>query len=80
MKYQNDHFEHYQWLDLARFSAALIVVLAHVRDFLFSDFGMLDEASRGPLVMAFYAVTRLGHEAVIVFFCSEWISGRGEGS
>ena len=59
---------HYQWLDFLRFAAALMVVLAHVRAFLFLDYGALDAGSRNIATAAFFAFTRLGHEAVIVFF------------
>lgn len=64
----NNRIIHYQWLDLLRFLAAFLVVLSHVRGFLFSDYGSLEHGSRGALTMLFYAFTRVGHEAVIVFF------------
>ncbi|WP_167395074.1 acyltransferase family protein [Variovorax boronicumulans] len=60
--------EHYQWLDFLRFTAALMVVFSHVRGFLFLDYGALDPSSRNFVTAAFFAFTRLGHEAVIVFF------------
>lgn len=55
-------------LDLLRFGAALVVVVAHTRGHLFVDFGGLDAASRGIGNAFFYFLTRLGHEAVILFF------------
>lgn len=60
--------DHYQWLDFLRFSAALIVVLSHARGFLFQEYGALPAESRTAAMAAFYAITRLGHESVIIFF------------
>lgn len=59
---------HYQWLDLLRFAAALLVVLNHSRNAVFEAYGALVPESRGALAAAFFATTRLGHEAVIIFF------------
>lgn len=56
------------WLDWIRFLAALCVVLGHIRGQVFVDYGSLDSTSQSFLVAAFFAVTRLGHEAVVVFF------------
>lgn len=60
--------QHYQWLDFLRLMAALTVVLGHARGFTFEDYGSLEPASQGILTAAFFALTRIGHEAVIVFF------------
>lgn len=59
---------HLQWLDSLRFLAAIIVVASHVRGQVFVDFGSLEDASRNLVTGIFFATTRLGHEAVIVFF------------
>lgn len=59
---------HYQWLDFLRFVAALLVVLAHARGFLFQEYSALDSDSRNLAVVAFYALSRLGHESVVIFF------------
>jgi peptidoglycan/LPS O-acetylase OafA/YrhL len=53
-------------LDAIRAAAALAVVAGHVRNFLFVDWGRV--STRAPFDYAFYFVTGLGHQAVIVFF------------
>lgn len=45
-----------------------MVLLTHARGFVFSEYGALDPADQGVLTAIFFAFTRLGHEAVIVFF------------
>ena len=55
-------------LDLARASAALAVLVDHVRDRLWVKFSDLPGDQHTPLVGAFFALTRLGREAVVVFF------------
>ena len=57
----------FYWLDLLRFVSALAVVLGHVRGLSFVQFGDLPESQKSIAVMIFFALTRLGHEAVIVF-------------
>lgn len=59
---------HYQWLDLLRWLAAIVVVLTHARHSVFQDYAALSVESRNLLVALFFSLTRLGHEAVIVFF------------
>ena len=59
---------HNPWLDWIRFGAALIVLLTHTRDVIFVEYSLLDPASHNFFVVIFYALTRLGTEAVIVFF------------
>lgn len=53
-------------LDMARGVAALAVLVGHVRGLFFVEYHDLPQHS--PLVSAFYAVTALGHQAVVVFF------------
>lgn len=60
--------QHQPWLDVLRFVAALVVMAAHVRAAVFADYASLMPESRHPAVAIFFALTRLGHEAVIVFF------------
>ena len=59
---------HYPWLDVMRFLAALMVVFCHSRNAFFLPYGELSPEQQTPFSMAFYALGRLGHEAVIVFF------------
>src|SRR5690348_8364135 len=59
---------HYEWLDLVRFVAALLVVAGHVRGTVFREYSALATDSRNLAVASFFALSRLGHEAVIVFF------------
>jgi len=58
----------YHWLDLVRFIAALMVVLVHARGHLFVDYGSLPVSDKTIGIAIFYALTRLGEEAVIAFF------------
>lgn len=53
-------------LDLVRGLSALLVLLAHIRAFLFKDLGEL--VNPGILTKAFYFVTGVHHQAVMVFF------------
>src|SRR5690348_5650474 len=64
----SERTSHYEWLDLVRFLAALLVVSAHVRGTVFREYSALAADSRNLAVASFFALTRLGHEAVIVFF------------
>ncbi len=54
------------FLDLIRGVAALLVMLGHLRAFLFIDYA--DAGVAHPLWKAFYLATGLGHQAVMVFF------------
>lgn len=58
----------YPWLDWLRFSAAILVVAGHLKSHLFVPWDGLDESGKTPTVAVFYAVSRLGTEAVAVFF------------
>jgi peptidoglycan/LPS O-acetylase OafA/YrhL len=53
-------------LDMVRGIAALAVMFGHIRGLFFLDYS--DLAAPSPAVTLFYAVTGLGHQAVMVFF------------
>jgi peptidoglycan/LPS O-acetylase OafA/YrhL len=53
-------------LDLVRGLAALLVMVGHLRAYIFQNYGEVSDT--GVLLKAFYFVTGLGHEAVIIFF------------
>lgn len=55
-------------LDLMRGLAALAVLVAHLRGNAFVEYGALPPSQHSSLTVLFFFVTRLGHEAVIVFF------------
>ena len=55
-------------LDLLRAAAAIMVLVGHVREFTWFDFGSLPPAQRGLPAELVFGLTREGHEAVIVFF------------
>ncbi len=56
---------HSPWLDAARALASLIVCFAHLRAFFLVDF---NAAGSGAIGQAFYLVTGLHHQGVMVFF------------
>ncbi|MBY5938043.1 acyltransferase family protein [Marinobacter nauticus] len=56
------------WLDWLRFSAAFVVLLTHARGIAFVEYGALSANDQNVFTMLWFAITRLGHEAVIVFF------------
>lgn len=58
----------YLALDLLRGSAALAVFLCHVRGASFVEFGALPVSQQTTTVAILFALTRMGHEAVLVFF------------
>lgn len=58
----------YVALNLLRGLAAFVVLLEHVRSLAFVEYSALPADDRNPLTMAFYALTRGGHAAVLVFF------------
>jgi peptidoglycan/LPS O-acetylase OafA/YrhL len=53
-------------LDFMRGAAAVLVCIGHLRSFLFLDFASI--ASPNLFEYAFYFITALGHQSVIVFF------------
>ncbi|MCC6652462.1 MAG: acyltransferase [Candidatus Eisenbacteria bacterium] len=56
------------WLDAVRFLAAFSVLVAHARASFFVEYGALPVEQQNALSGLFYALTRLGSEAVIFFF------------
>src|SRR4051794_3922354 len=54
-------------LDFLRGLAAFLVLSGHLRSFVFRSFAELEEHA-GLFLRAFYFVTGLGHQAVIIFF------------
>lgn len=59
---------HYYWLDLVRFTAAFLVLICHFRGAFFIEYTLLPPEQQNPLIFAFYSLTRLGTEAVLIFF------------
>jgi peptidoglycan/LPS O-acetylase OafA/YrhL len=57
---------HWPFLDMLRFSAALLVLLGHVRGLTLVPYAQI--AHRNPLTTAFYLVSGLQHEGVVIFF------------
>jgi peptidoglycan/LPS O-acetylase OafA/YrhL len=53
-------------LDMARGLAALIVLVGHLRSFVFVSYGELK--SHTPLELVVWAITGYGHQAVMIFF------------
>ena len=54
------------WLDLIRGCSALLVCLGHLRNAMLVDYSALVQPNIA--IKAFYALTSLGHQAVMVFF------------
>ncbi len=55
-------------LDLLRGLAAIEVFVGHVRDHSFVAYAALPADQHSPFMAAFFALTRMGREAVLVFF------------
>ena len=60
--------QHFYWLDLIRFLAAFEVMLCHYRGFFFVEYGLLPAEQQNIFSQIFYFSTRLGEEAVLIFF------------
>ncbi len=56
----------YPHLDMLRGMAAILVLVNHTRAFIFYPYGEI--RSDSPILVAFYGMTSLGHEAVVLFF------------
>jgi peptidoglycan/LPS O-acetylase OafA/YrhL len=59
---------HNAWLDWLRFLAAFEVVLTHARTVGFVEYAKLDPGSQTVAVAIWTALSRLGHESVLIFF------------
>lgn len=59
---------HFYWLDLLRFIAAFAVVMCHFRGAFFVEYSLLPPEQQGISSFVFYSMTRLGQEAVLIFF------------
>jgi peptidoglycan/LPS O-acetylase OafA/YrhL len=55
-------------LDIVRGLAAILVMLVHTRDASFVEYGAIPVASHSPIIFGLFAITRMGREAVLVFF------------
>ncbi len=55
-----------EFLNFARWTAAGLVVIEHVRNLLFVDYGLLE--TTGVASKVFYFLTGFGHEAVVILF------------
>ncbi len=60
--------QHFHWLDLIRFFAALCVVLVHVRGQVWETYSLLNPESQNIITTLFYALFSLGFIGVLVFF------------
>lgn len=60
--------DHFYWLDLIRFVAAFAVMACHFRGAFFTEYSLLPEEQHNAGISAFYFITRLGFEAVLIFF------------
>lgn len=68
IKISTEKSGHFYWLDLIRFVAALLVVAGHYRQEFFPAYNDLPLGQQGLFSSIFYASTRMGYEAVLVFF------------
>lgn len=70
---------HLPWLDLLRFIAAMVVLIGHYRASSFVEYGLLADSDKNILTQSFYLLTRMGGEAVLMFFVLSGylIMGRG---
>ena len=59
---------HLPWIDALRFIAAFLVMFCHAKNDFFLNYDKLPADEQGPAAFVFYVVTRLGPEAVFIFF------------
>lgn len=59
---------HLPWIDAMRFIAAFLVMFCHSKNDFFMNYDKLPADEQGPVAFVFYVLTRLGPEAVFVFF------------
>jgi peptidoglycan/LPS O-acetylase OafA/YrhL len=72
--------QHFLWLDWLRFTAALVVIVFHVRQQTFVAYGALPLEQQTFWVAILYALTRFGNEAVIAFFVLSGFLVGGKGA
>ena len=77
---KNTQTQHYQWFDLLRFLAAFAVLVCHGRGFFLPEYAALPLEQRNIFTFAFYSLTRLGGEAVVIFFVLSGFLVGGKGS
>lgn len=59
---------HLPWIDALRFIAAFLVMFCHSKNDFFMNYDKLPADEQGPVAFVFYVLTRLGPEAVFIFF------------
>lgn len=59
---------HLPWIDWLRFLAAFMVLLVHARGISLPEYGALPPEQQKPWLAAFYLLTRMRREAVLLFF------------
>ena len=64
----NPKHTHFYWIDLIRFLAAFAVLASHFRGAFFVDYASLPVHQQTLPIFCFFSITRLGHEAVLIFF------------
>src|SRR5262245_3727438 len=57
---------HWPFLDFVRFSGAVLVLVGHARGLLLVGIAQVDQPN--PMIRAFYLVSGLQHEGVLMFF------------
>ena len=63
-------------LNFLRWLSALMVVIGHLRSFLFVEYNLVE--NKTVFIKLFYFITGFGHQAVIVFFViSGYLVGGG---
>lgn len=60
--------KHFYWLDLLRFISAFAVLVFHYRGAFFVEYGFLPQSQHNLFTFFLYSFTRLGEQAVLIFF------------